>query len=199
MRKQEVSGEIKITIMNREKLIEFVKFWHGSQLRKYTNEPYFNHLLSVANAAEKTGIQYGWEIGLCHDLLEDTKCKEDDLYYRLRGSDYSLSANQSIIQGVKDLTDVFTSEAYPYLNRYIRKQCEALRLATISRPSQIIKCCDLIDNTSSIVKHDHGFAVKYIAEKREILKGFTKIDGKIKSEVWNSLLDAEEKLNLQIA
>lgn len=180
--------------MNRDKLIEFVKQWHADQKRKYTNEPYFNHLLAVAEMAEKTGVDYGWEIGLCHDLLEDTKCKEDDLYYALMGMSYSFDANQKIRSGVKELTDVFTSDSFSYLNRSIRKQCEALRLHTISRTSQIIKCCDLIDNTSSIVQHDPGFAVKYLAETRGILKGFTKIDGAIKNQVWNCLLDAEEKL-----
>lgn len=181
--------------MNRDKLIEFVKGWHGDQKRKYTNDPYFIHLEAVANTAEKTGVNYGWEIGVCHDLFEDTKCTWPCLYNFLTDT-VGLSATGSIdiCDGVQDLTDVFTAEAYPYLNRVIRKQCEALRLGAISRTSQIIKCCDLIDNTASIVEHDPGFAVKYIAEKREILKGFTKIDGKIKVDAWNCLLDAEEKI-----
>lgn len=182
--------------MNRDKLIEFVKQWHRDQKRKYTNDPYFNHLLAVANAAEKTGVKFGFEIGLCHDLLEDTECTDNVLFCFLYDT-YKLALPEChfITDHVKDLTDTFTSEAYPYLNRTIRKQCEALRLHTIDRVSQIIKCCDLIDNTSTIVQHDKGFAVKYIAEKREILKGFTKIDGKIKADVWNCLLDAEEKLS----
>jgi (p)ppGpp synthase/HD superfamily hydrolase len=179
--------------MNRDKLIEFVKQQHCDQVRKYTGEPYFNHLLAVATAAEKTGVNYGWEIGLCHDLLEDTECAIGDLQSALINFGYSYGCTQ-IVKGVIDLTDVFTTEAFPYLNRTIRKQCEALRLHTISRTGQIIKCCDLIDNTKSIVQHDPVFAVKYIGEKRDILKGFTKIDGPIKAEVWNCLLDAEEKL-----
>src|SRR6185312_845648 len=111
-----------------------------------------------------------------------------------KSCNYSLFSAINISDNVWDLTDVFTHEAFPYLNRSIRKQCEALRLHTISRTAQIVKCCDLIDNTKSIVAHDPGFAVKYLAEKREILKGFTKIDGAIKSEIWNVLLDAETEL-----
>lgn len=179
---------------NREILIEFVKKHHGEQVRKYTGEPYFNHLISVADMAEKTGVNYGFEIGLCHDLLEDTKCAAGDLYMRLKGIGYNIASTELIVKGVQDLTDHFTAEAYPYLNRALRKQCEALRLGTISRTAQIVKCCDLIDNTSSIVKHDVGFAKKYIPEKREILKGFKLIDGAIKSQVWNCLLDAEHLL-----
>lgn len=178
----------------KDKLIQFVQHWHGEQKRKYTNEPYFNHLLAVANAAEKTGVPYGFEIGLCHDLLEDTECTKGDIMAICGEMGYSSDATYFILHGVDALTDHFTAEAYPYLNRALRKQCEALRLGTISRTSQIIKCCDLIDNTSSIVEHDPAFAVKYLAEKREILKGFTKIDGAIKTAVWNCLLDAEEKL-----
>jgi len=184
-------------MQNRDKLIEFVKEQHGAQVRKYTGEPYFNHLIAVAEMAEKTGVQYGWEIGLCHDLLEDTECSYSDLNHFLHKScNYSLFSAINISDNVWDLTDVFTHEAFPYLNRSIRKQCEALRLHTISRTAQIVKCCDLIDNTKSIVAHDPGFAVKYLAEKREILKGFTKIDGAIKSEIWNVLLDAETELGL---
>lgn len=185
--------------MNRDKLIAFVNEQHGEQLRKYTNEPYINHPLAVAEMAKNTGVPYGWEIGLCHDLFENTECVWWMLDAKLiRNCGYGIEASKSICDGVQELTDVFTSEAYPYLNRAIRKQCEALRLHTISRTSQIVKCCDLIDNTKSIVQHDPGFAVKYIAEKREILKGFTKIDGKIKTDVWNCLLDAEEKLSIKI-
>lgn len=184
--------------MNRDKLIEFVKKCHGEQKRKYTNEPYFNHLLAVANSAEKTGVQYGWEIGLCHDILEDTKCTYGVLFCRLIDTfNYGKESAHEICAGVQDLTDVFTAESYPYLNRAIRKQCEALRLHTISRTAQIVKCCDLIDNTQSIVQHDPGFAAKYIPEKREIIKGFTKIDGAIKTQVWNCLLDAEELLTIK--
>ncbi len=181
--------------MKRDKLIEFVKQQHGSQVRKYTGEPYFNHLIAVATAAEKTGVNYGWEIGLCHDLFEDTLCHWESLFsFLLFKCDYTQQSSEYICDHVKDLTDVFTAIEFPYLNRSIRKQCEAIRLHTIDRTSQIIKCCDLIDNTKTIVQHDTGFAAKYIHEKREIIKGFTKIDGAIKTEVWNCLLDAEELL-----
>lgn len=107
--------------MNRDKLIEFVKQWHGEQKRKYTGEPYFNHLLAVAEAAEKTGIKYGFEIGLFHDLLEDTKCVAWDILEFLDSLEYAVDARQYILFGIEDLTDQFTAEAYPYLNRAIRK------------------------------------------------------------------------------
>jgi (p)ppGpp synthase/HD superfamily hydrolase len=180
----------------REKLIEFVKEKHSQQVRKYTGEPYYSHVEAVALAAEKYGVKYGFEIGLCHDLLEDTDCKVEDLYYALKYADISYSANQFICDAVVELTDVFTTESFPYLNRSIRKQCEALRLHTISREAQIIKCFDLMDNTKSILQHDIGFATKYIPEKRQILIGFKKLPTDIHAQVWESLLNSEENLQL---
>lgn len=185
--------------MNRDKLIQFVKQKHVNHKRKYTGDPYFSHVLSVAEMSEIHLPNYGFEIGLCHDLLEDTECSPSKLKKALVRFGYTEAATHLIVGCVIELTDIFTNDSLPYLNRAIRKQCEALRLHTISREAQIIKCCDLIDNTSSIVQHDPGFAVKYIAEKRDILKGFTKIDGAIKSQVWNCLLDAEQLLITETA
>lgn len=180
----------------RDKLIQFVKEQHGSQLRKYTGEPYFTHVEAVALAAEKSGLKYGFEIGLCHDLLEDTGCERRQLIVFFNDLGYPNNAIVFIVKAVQELTDVFTSEAYPYLNRQIRKQCEALRLHTISREAQIVKAFDLIDNTASIIQHDPGFAKKYIPEKRAIIAGFTKLPTDIHSQLWNCLLEAEDNLTL---
>jgi (p)ppGpp synthase/HD superfamily hydrolase len=180
----------------RNKLIQFVKEQHGEQVRKYTGEPYFNHVYAVAVAAEKSGVKYGFEIGLCHDLLEDTGCDYDTLINALIEFGCFPPAAIWIADRVKELTDKFTTEAYPYLNRQLRKQCEALRLHTISREAQIVKAFDLIDNTSSIIQHDKGFAQKYIPEKRAILIGFKKLPVEIHSQVWNCLFEAEEQLEI---
>lgn len=34
------------------KTLEFVAKWHGNQTRKYTGEPYVNHLVEVADNAK---------------------------------------------------------------------------------------------------------------------------------------------------
>lgn len=52
-------------------LIRYVGLKHQLQVRKYTHEPYFNHLISVAEMVDDIGDLF-YEIGLCHDLLEDT-------------------------------------------------------------------------------------------------------------------------------
>lgn len=177
----------------REKLIDLITEAHGEQVRKYTKEPYVNHLLSVANAAD-TGLSFAWEIGLCHDFLEDTVYNDHGLNLTLRKAGYGYEEIPQIIKGVEQLTDVFTAEKYPYLNRSIRKQCEALRLHTIDKVSQTVKCYDIIDNASTIIPNDPSFARVYVKEVRDIVKGFKLINSTVKSQVWNCILDAEEQL-----
>jgi (p)ppGpp synthase/HD superfamily hydrolase len=154
----------------QERLFEFVKEQHGSQVRKYVGTPYWNHLWSVAELAS-TYVKHPLvkEIALCHDVIEDTKCTIDDLFTRLGECQYDRMEAIDICGGVMDLTDQFTKEKFPTLNRAQRKQKEAERLGSISKLSQSIKYADLIDNTSTIVQYDHGFAKVYLSEKRVIL------------------------------
>jgi len=70
------------------------------------------------------------------------------------------------------LTDYYTKEAYPNLNRKKRKELEALRMQNISPLAQNIKCCDIIDNTESILQYDDKFSKVYIPEKIAMLKSF---------------------------
>ena len=63
---------------NREALTVWVKEQHAGQLIRKTEKPYFDHLLFVA---EKAGSVFplGYEIGICHDLLEKTNVNEPEL------------------------------------------------------------------------------------------------------------------------
>jgi (p)ppGpp synthase/HD superfamily hydrolase len=150
-------------------LFEFVKTKHKDQKRKYTGEPYFNHLYNVAKivSIHEMGCI---EIALCHDLFEDTDCTFNELYKKLTDIGYDRKTSYDICSCVNELTDVFTSEEYPYLNRVKRKENEANRLGKISRISQTVKYADLIDNTSSITEHDKDFSKVYLKEKEAILK-----------------------------
>lgn len=151
-------------------LFEFVKLKHGDQKRKYTGEAYFHHLLSVAAMAARYEPAPGViEIALCHDILEDTDCIEDELQYALRNADYRVAEYKFILQGVRALTDLYTKENYSGFNRKQRKEKEAIRLGSIKPIFQSIKYADLIDNTISIVEHDKKFAEVYLKEKIAIL------------------------------
>ncbi len=159
--------------VRQNELLDFVKHCHKDQVRKYTHEPYWHHVYAVAEIVseyEPSGI----EIALCHDLIEDTDCTEDDLKQQLLKCGYSETETVFIVDGVIDLTDQFTHEAFPKLNRKARKQKEAERLGKISYIAQTVKYADLINNSESITQHDKGFAKVYLSEKGDILKLMTK-------------------------
>jgi hypothetical protein len=146
-------------------LFDFVKEQHGEQKRKYTGEPYWTHLLSVAAIVSEYSIQNcEVEIALCHDLFEDTPCTPELLEQYLFDLGYDQSSREMILRGVGDLTDKFTKEAYPKFNRKIRKGFEAQRLWKIQPYSQTVKYADIIDNTGSIAANDAGFARVYLRE-----------------------------------
>lgn len=151
-------------------LLEFVKQCHGDQKRKYTGEPYWHHVVEVAEIVSeyvKTGLVL--EIALCHDLFEDTECDRSGLMVALLGFGYGSHEASTIANGVFDLTDEYTKENYPELNRAQRKIKEADRLSTIKPEIQSVKYADLISNTSSIVERDKEFARIYLQEKKAIL------------------------------
>ncbi len=150
-------------------LLEFVKSWHGDQKRKYTGVPYWTHLVAVATIVKPYAPE-GVEIALCHDLFEDTSCGEDELLTFLIETGYTKDKADTILKGTLELTDQFVPKAYPHLNRKERKQKEAERLGKISALAQTVKYADLIDNSSSIVEEDPGFARIYLSEKQDILK-----------------------------
>lgn len=157
----------------RHHLYTFVGLHHFGQQRKYTLEPYFNHVVFVAEKADGV-VRNGYEIGLCHDLLEDTACTVIELQKALLRFGYSTSDTNHIVSCVIELTDVFTHEKFPDLNRKERKLAESSRLHSISKEAQTVKYFDLMHNTESITKHDQSFAKVYMAEKRDILIGMNK-------------------------
>jgi len=70
----------------------------------------------------------------------------------------------------RELTDVYTTESYPDVNRKGRKELEAMRLGRISRKGQTIKYADLLDNGMDIMSNDPKFGEVYLKEKEQILK-----------------------------
>lgn len=171
-------------------LIGFVALMHHPQTRKYTGEPYHLHVQSVGKMADNK-CDFGYEIGLCHDLLEDTECTVEYLHERLTRFGYKEDEATFICDKTVELTDVYIHENYPKLNRATRKQLEAERLHKVSYEAQTVKYCDLIDNTKSIVKHDKGFAKVYLQEKERILLGMTAGNPKMYKLALKSLQNAQ--------
>lgn len=149
-------------------LLDFVKLKHGDQVRKYTGDPYWTHLVNVAEIVSQYEPDC-IEIALCHDLFEDTQCTFTELHRAMTKIGYDRNFTYDVCTCVTELTDVFTHSDYPHMNRKKRKLKEAERLGTVSYRSQSVKYADLIDNTKSIVEHDEGFAKLYLEEKENIL------------------------------
>lgn len=165
----------------KQDLIKFATKWHEGQKRKYTFEPYINHCIEVAEMAETNSIPFGYEIGLFHDLLEDTLCSIESIRIILFPK-YLDNEIDFIINGVVSLTDIYVPVNFPYLNREKRKVLEAERLSGILPAYQSVKYCDLINNTSSIVDHDPKFAMYYLAEKKYMLSLMNKGNNKLYNE-----------------
>ena len=133
----------------------FARTAHALQVRKYTGNPYSDHLAEVAGIvatvdSSPESIAVAW----LHD------CREDQ---GVTGAEIEDRFGIRVAVGVALLSDFETG------NRADRKAASCARLASAPGWVQTIKCADLISNTSSIVMHDPKFAITYLAEKRALL------------------------------
>lgn len=143
---------------------------HGSQIRKYTGEPYWHHLEEVAEIVSLVypDNQVVQSVAWLHDTLEDTQTT----YYELVNL-----FGARVAEGVAYLTD-----ATPHSegNRAYRKQKYKELLASCQDPTiHTIKVADLISNTSTIVLHDAEFAETYLKEKQDLLDSLTLADTRL--------------------
>lgn len=151
--------------------MQFAREVHKDQRRKYTGNPYSDHLAEVAGIVATVADVFAGkdaEIMIAtawlHDCVEDCGVAIEEIDARF-GFDVAV--------GVSGLSDIEVG------NRAERKQMSRDRLADCAAWIQTIKCADLISNTSSIVKHDPKFAVTYLEEKRLLLEVMTKADRRL--------------------
>jgi (p)ppGpp synthase/HD superfamily hydrolase len=147
----------------------FAREAHKEQRRKYTNNPYSDHLAEVAGIVATVAGRYAsYEVLIAtawlHDVVEDQG---------VHGIYLEREFGPTVREGVMLLSDLETG------NRTERKAASRARLATAPAWVQTIKCADLISNTSSIVMHDPKFAVVYLEEKRLLLDVLTKADARL--------------------
>lgn len=161
-------GELELN-ERQVRVYDFVKNLHSSQVRKHNGEPYINHLLRVAKRASSIQCGLAIEAALLHDSVEDQGVNPLDLMEVLLGFDYAHIEASFIVYTVEELTNQYTSENYPDLNRSQRAKKEAERLGGTLYVSQSIKCCDISDNLHDIVINDPKWASKYITEKKMVL------------------------------
>jgi guanosine-3',5'-bis(diphosphate) 3'-pyrophosphohydrolase len=153
------------------KAMMFAREAHKAQRRKYTGNPYTDHLAEVAGIVATVApldladladlmVSVAW----LHDCVED----QDVTVTQLRAE-----FGDAVADGVRLLSDLEKG------NRAERKALSRARLADAPGWVQTIKCADLISNTSSIVMHDPKFALVYLEEKRLLLDCLTEADPRL--------------------
>lgn len=183
------------------KLIDAQRFFreaHDSigQIRKYTREPYWTHTEWTMERLSWITSDESYLIGqLGHDFWEDVVPKNPAYYARMVLERYGEVA----FNHMRDLTDVYTKEAYPTWNRAKRHAHEKERLATIPISSKNGKIVDLIHNTQSIVAHDKDFAKVYLKEKYLLLQVLKDGDKEAWDFAYNQVLEGISLLGLDIS
>lgn len=164
---------------------QFAQHVHRDQKRKYTGQPYFAHLQEVAFLCAQYGLsKRAIAAAYLHDTIEDQPVTYEQLV-----DEFGLE----VADLVRQLTDEPTVAGGP--NRTQRKLKDLDRLEKASADAQSIKCADLISNTSSIVKHDKGFARDYLPEKRKALTVLTRANPELRALAWERLIAAEKQLD----
>lgn len=150
----------------------FAREKHKDQVRKYTGEPYFNHLAEVV-AISQTVLYRDVEeyrekfiaVAWLHDVIED---------FGVLWSDINLRFGCEIADGVMKLSDVYSG------NRKTRKKIMRDVLGDAPGWIQTIKCADLISNATSIIKHDPEFAKVFCTEAVMLLDVMDKADSRLR-------------------
>lgn len=154
--------------------ISFAFHVHRDHKRKYTGNPYTDHLAEVAGITAAVAFREGFgsdpetaiAVAWLHDCVEDVGVTLEDLEGRF---------GRDVRDGVEWLSDLEAG------NRATRKRLSRERLARAPDWVQTIKVADLISNTSSIVQHDPGFARVYLAEKAALLDVLTGADAELRA------------------
>ena len=130
-----------------KKVLQFATDAHQGQKRKYSDADYISHPIEVAKMVHyrSDGSIRMTAAALLHDVLEDTKVTHSELRLFLHKV-FSVETAEKILSIVVELTDVYTHEDFPDMNRKLRKQFEALRLFYAINQAKEIKLADIEHN-----------------------------------------------------
>lgn len=161
-------------------------YWHDRQKRKYTNEPYINHCIAVADIVKSfTNDIDVICAAYLHDILEDTECTQEQI---------AMWFGERVMNLVLQVTDISKPEDG---NRAIRKQIDLEHLAKADEDGQIIKLADLIHNTQSIVKYSKNFSKIYLKEMEILLELLTKGSKELHKRACDVLAQAKRELMIE--
>jgi hypothetical protein len=135
------------------------------QRRKYSNQPYADHLKAVVDILSTVTLDpvihaAAW----LHDVVEDTPATIEEIEHQF---------GKQVAQLVNQLTDISQlSEG----NRARRKEIDRAHLALASPQAKTIKLADLLDNCNDICRSDPRFGKVFIKEAVSLLKVLTEGD-----------------------
>ena len=155
------------------------------QLRKYSGQPYEEHLRKVAEIVSRATddaemIAAAW----LHDVVEDTPTTIEDV-------------ERAFGPGVRALVDALTDVSRPHHgNRAARKALDRAHLAGASARAQTVKLADLIDNCRDICSRNPRFGRVFLVEMGALLEVLTAGDERLRRkaksehEKWSRRLSA---------
>ena len=156
---------------------------HEGQTRRFSNDPYFFHVVRVA-ALVGAHPDMG-EDEVCAAVLHDT-LEDSDLPPRQIADEFG----DKVLALVDQLTNRYTSGEYPDETREWRKNRERARLASCSRTARIMKLMDRMDNVSeTLFRLEAGtpvtrkFCERYLDETDALLEAIGDADKRIAEQL----------------
>ena len=137
---------------------------HAGQTRKYTGEPYTQHLRSVVHLLEGYRITAEPVLAAAwlHDTVEDTHTTTQEILQEF-GPD--------VAELVYWMTDTEEGDDHTCMRMI------SWRLGRAPWDAKMIKLADIIDNCRNVTIHEPEFAVIYMAEKRQVLAEMLRCEG----------------------
>jgi guanosine-3',5'-bis(diphosphate) 3'-pyrophosphohydrolase len=176
-----------------EKVKDFTNTAHGNQTRRYSHDPYIVHPMRVMTLCRNYTPELAvLSAAILHDVLEDTSVTKEQLESFLHTVMEEKAARKTI-RLVVDLTDVYTRQNYPRMNRRVRREKEAERLSTVDPDAQTIKYADILDNTD-VTTNDPDFAWTFLHECRNILEKMDRGNPELRSKAMKRVNDCLEYL-----
>lgn len=146
------------------------------QLRKYSGQPYEEHLRRVAMiVGEVTEDPETIAAAWLHDVVEDTPVTIEEV-------------ERTFGPGVRTLVDALTDVSRPHHgNRAARKALDRDHLAKAPPRAQTVKLADLIDNCNDICKHSPRFGPVFAGEMEGLLAVLTEGDAALRRRARKTL------------
>lgn len=132
------------------------------QVRKYGGRRYYTHPLTVATLVHTLpDADEGMIAAAClHDVIEDVTPKNPAFGPRWIEDEFGAD----VLSLVNELTNEYTKDKYPDLNRNARKEKESEKIAAISSRAKVVKRADLYHNSTEI-SPDRRFWEQWLKEK----------------------------------